>query len=38
MALSSKMIVYMMNRIKEFNEWGQTIILDLLSRFTPRSD
>jgi AP-4 complex subunit beta-1 len=22
MALSSKMIVYLLNRIKEFNEWG----------------
>lgn len=38
MALSSKMIVYLLNRAKEFNEWGQTVILDLLGRFQPKSD
>jgi AP-4 complex subunit beta-1 len=38
MAISSKMIVYLLNRIKEFNEWGQTVILELLSRFKPKTD
>ncbi len=27
----------MLNRIKEFNEWGQSIILDLTSKYAPQS-
>lgn len=31
--LSTKLIVYLLNRIKEFNEWGQTVILDLAAKY-----
>lgn len=27
-----------MNRIKEFNEWGQSIILDLTAKYNPQSE
>jgi AP-4 complex subunit beta-1 len=31
--LSTKLIVYLLNRIKEFNEWGQMVVLDLAAKF-----
>jgi len=37
-AISSKMVIYLLNRFKEFNEWGQATILELVSRYTPRSE
>jgi len=36
MATSTKMIVYLLNRIKEFNEWGQTVVLELATRYKPK--
>ena len=38
MGLSSKLIVYLLNRLKEFNEWGQTTILQLLARYLPKTE
>lgn len=38
MAVSSKMIVYLLNRLKEFNEFGQTVIIEQLSKFEPKTD
>ena len=29
------LIIHLLNRIKEFNEWGQSVILELTSRYTP---
>lgn len=51
-AVSSKMTIYLLNRIKvimlnfkqkfifiqEFNEWGQTILMDLVSKYTPKTE
>ena len=37
-AINKKLITYLLNRIDEFNEWGQTIVLDLVPKYTPRSD
>lgn len=30
------LIINLLNRIKDFNEWGQSIILDLASRYRPQ--
>ncbi len=29
------LVIHLLNRIKDFNEWGQSIILDLTSKYTP---
>ncbi len=31
------LIIHLLNRIKEFNEWGQSIILDLTSKYAPQN-
>jgi len=30
-AISSKMVIYLLNRLKEFNEWGQASVLGICS-------
>ena len=30
-AISSKMVIYLLNRLKEFNEWGQVSVLGICS-------
>ena len=37
-AINSKMIIYLLNKLKEFNEWGQCIILELVSKYQTRSE
>jgi AP-4 complex subunit beta-1 len=37
-AISGKMIIHLLNILKEFNEWGQNIILELVSRYTPKDE
>jgi AP-4 complex subunit beta-1 len=29
------LIIPLLNRIKDFNEWGQSIILDICSKYSP---
>lgn len=31
------LIIHLLNRIKEFNEWGQSIILDLTAKYNPQT-
>lgn len=31
-------VITLLNRIKDFNEWGQSIILDLVAKFEPDTD
>ena len=38
MAINTPIIVYLLNRISEFNEWGQCEVLNLLARYTPSGD
>jgi len=33
--LNSKLCLYLIRRLKEYNEWSQTIILDMLYRYSP---
>jgi AP-4 complex subunit beta-1 len=37
-AISGKMIIHLLNILKEFNEWGQNIVLELASRYTPKDE
>lgn len=37
-ALSRKMVEYLLNRLREFNEWGQATILDQLAKYQPKED
>lgn len=36
--ITSKMVNHLLNFISEFNEWGQNIILELISRFKPKDE
>jgi AP-4 complex subunit beta-1 len=31
------LVIHLLNRIKDFNEWGQSIILDLTAKYKPQS-
>jgi len=33
--ISRGLIIHLLNRIKDFNEWGQSIILDLAAKYKP---
>ncbi|CAL9146931.1 beta-adaptin-like protein A [Musa acuminata AAA Group] len=33
--LSKKIVYYILNRIKEFNEWAQCLVLELVARYIP---
>lgn len=33
--VDSKLVIYLLNWIKDFNEWGQSIVLELVSDFNP---
>lgn len=37
-AINSKMIIYLLNRIKEYNEYGQSVILELVAKYKPRTE
>jgi AP-4 complex subunit beta-1 len=37
-AISSKMIIHLLNILNDFNEWGQSIVLELVSRYTPKDE
>lgn len=37
-SVTSKMVNHLLNFISEFNEWGQNIILTLLSKFKPKDE
>jgi len=37
-AITSKMIIYLLNRIKEYDEYGQSFILELVSKYSPRNE
>lgn len=38
MAINTQIIMYLLNRIKEFNEWGQCAVLELVAKYKPNSD
>lgn len=38
MAINTQIIMYLLNRIREFNEWGQCIVLDLVARYAPATN
>ncbi|THU63540.1 hypothetical protein C4D60_Mb01t16860 [Musa balbisiana] len=33
--LSKKLVYYLLNRIKEFNEWAQCLVLELVAKYIP---
>lgn len=36
--INSKIYFYLMNRLKEYNEWQQTCIIEILYRYTPNNE
>lgn len=37
MAINQPIIHHLLNRVKEFNEWGQCTVMELVSRYSPQS-
>jgi len=33
--IDKELLIPLLNRIKDFNEWGQSIILDICSKYYP---
>jgi AP-4 complex subunit beta-1 len=33
--ITRELVIGLLNRIKNFNEWGQAVILDLCAKYTP---
>ncbi len=38
MAINQPIIHHLLNRIKDFSEWGQVTVLDLVTKYTPVND
>ena len=38
MVINHAIMLYLLNRIKEFNEWGQCLLLDLCAKYTPKDE
>lgn len=38
MVINQQIVLYLLNRIKDFDEWGQCRILDVTARYTPVSN
>ena len=38
MRLNKAIAEYLIRRLKDFNEWGQCIVLDLLHRYQPETE
>lgn len=36
--ITRQLVISLLNRIKDFNEWGQAVVLDLCSKYRPQSD
>ena len=36
--LNKSIIYHLLNRIREFSEWAQCIVLDLVARYTPENE
>jgi AP-4 complex subunit beta-1 len=37
MAINKLIIHHLLNRIKEFNEWSQCVVLDMVARYKPET-
>src|SRR5690606_12381094 len=37
-AINKNIVIHLLNRLKDFNEWGQTLVLETLARYEPSSD
>jgi len=38
MVINHAIMLYLLNRIKEFNEWGQTLVLELAAKYQPKDE
>lgn len=38
MAVNSKIIIYLLNRFKEFNDYGQGLLVELAMKYTPKDE
>lgn len=38
MVFNTQIVTYLLNRLREFNEWGQCTVLDLVAKYTPQND
>lgn len=36
--MTTKLTMYLLNRLKEYNEWGQTIILHFVYKYSPKNE
>ena len=35
--ITRALVIHLLNRIRDFNEWGQSLILELTTRYQPQS-
>jgi len=36
--VTRQLVIALLNRIKDFNEWGQSVILDLCAKYRPETE
>lgn len=36
--VTKKLAMYLINRLKDFNDWGQALVIELIGRYEPKSD
>lgn len=37
MAINKQIIFHLLNRIRDFHEWGQCVVLELVARYVPET-
>jgi AP-4 complex subunit beta-1 len=38
MSVNQAIVVYLLNRIREFSDWGQCVVMDVVARYSPASE
>ena len=38
MPITGKIIVYLLNRFNEFSDYGKSVVVNLVSNYTPKSE
>jgi AP-4 complex subunit beta-1 len=36
--ITRKLVIYLINRLKDFNDWGQALVIEVIGRYTPKNE
>ena len=38
MAINRQIVLHLLNRLKDFNEWGQALVLETITKYVPEGE